>query len=140
MATADTGGGGGFCTVFVLPPHPVRIEIIVAERSKRILLLVATASLLSLIMLCDGYGNSDRYPSNARWSRMFPELRSTRTQSRAMQYYCPVPLKCMVWVCPTVYAIVIVPGSNPMTFGLKVIVSVQLFPGARLAPQSSVSA
>jgi hypothetical protein len=77
METAVTGGGGGFCTLVGLaPPHPVRIAIITAERSKRMLLLIATASLLScLIMICDGNGDPDRYFSNEEnWSRMFSKL------------------------------------------------------------------
>src|SRR5258707_15701001 len=57
METEDKGGGGGFSIPVVPPPHPARIEIIAAERGKRILLLIATACLLNcLIMICEGRG------------------------------------------------------------------------------------
>jgi hypothetical protein len=76
METGVTDGGGGFCTVFVPPPHPARIAVITAERSKRMLLLNATNGLLGFcIVICDGHWNPVRCPSNEeRWSRMFPEL------------------------------------------------------------------
>src|ERR1700732_2576974 len=51
MATAGTFGGGGFCTLVVLFPHPARIEIIATERSKRTPLLNATASLRSCLIM-----------------------------------------------------------------------------------------
>ena len=53
--------------------------------------------------------------------------------------YCPVPRRCTVCVCPTAYVMVIVPGSKPTIFGWNPTVIVQLLPGARLAPQLSLS-
>src|SRR5208337_3463954 len=46
MLAWDCGGGGGFCTFAVLPPHPASNEIIAAAKRKRIHRLVATADLL----------------------------------------------------------------------------------------------
>jgi hypothetical protein len=51
METADTGGGGGFCTLDIFPPHPARTAIITADGSARILIPDATASLLSLFLI-----------------------------------------------------------------------------------------
>src|SRR5208283_4033931 len=48
MLAWDCGGGGGFCTFAVLPPHPASNEIIAAAKRKRIHRLVATADLLEL--------------------------------------------------------------------------------------------
>src|SRR5208337_1754812 len=48
-ATWDCGGGGGFCTFAVLPPHPASTEIITAGRRRRIHRLVVTADLLELL-------------------------------------------------------------------------------------------
>jgi hypothetical protein len=46
METFVGGGGGGFCTLNVLPPHPASAEIIAAGRRKRTHRFIATANLL----------------------------------------------------------------------------------------------
>jgi hypothetical protein len=46
MATFDAGGGGGFCTFSVLPPHPVSIPSAAAGGRRKSHRLVANADLL----------------------------------------------------------------------------------------------
>jgi hypothetical protein len=46
METGVEGGAGGFCTFVVLPPQAARTAMIAADRSKRIILRIATANLL----------------------------------------------------------------------------------------------
>src|SRR5580704_17476086 len=46
METAEGGGGGGFCTLSVLPPHPARMTIVITASGRKIHRLVSTADLL----------------------------------------------------------------------------------------------
>jgi len=49
MVTVDVGGGGGFCTLAVLPPlHPASKEITVVNGSTSTHRRVATATLLKM--------------------------------------------------------------------------------------------
>jgi hypothetical protein len=82
MKTEDKGGGGGFWMLVVPPPHPARIEITAAERSKRILLLIATACLPNcLIMICDGHEG----PGSVSLQRGAPVVSLSRDLKHASQ-------------------------------------------------------
>ncbi len=84
---SDGGGGGGFCTLKVLPPlQPVSASIVAATRERSIHRSVAIANLFESCFIIDFDGSRSR-----------PCASALGQQSVAWgANYCPVQRKCTV--------------------------------------------